>query len=140
MRIYITALSALLLAGCSKPTVSARTFYTSRNDLAAYVIGTPDPQIATKGLGQSIWVRWTAPELCEKTHLDVTIRFNDASERHETYPVANKFGWIMVEIKDTEYKKKKGLASYSISLRKGEIILASTQHKMWTDKIQIEDL
>ncbi len=140
MKTYALALFTLLAAGCSKPSVSARTFYTSRDDLAAYVIGTPDPQIASKGLGQSIWVRWRAPELSEKTHLDATILFNDESERHETYPVANKFGWMMVEIKDTEYKEKKGLASYSISLCDGETILASTKHKMWIDKIEIEDL
>jgi len=141
VKIYVVALCAFLVAGCSKqPSVCARTFYTSRNDLAAYVIGTPDPQIATKGLGQSIWVRWTAPKAHENTHLDVTIRFNDESERHETYPIHNRFGWVMVEIKDTEYKEKKGLAAYSISLREGETILATTKHKMWVDKIEIKDL
>jgi len=140
MRIYALLLSAIFVAGCSKPSVCARTFYTSRNDLAAYVVGTPDPQIATKGLGQSIWVRWTAPALSETIYLDVTIRFADESERHETYPVQNRYGWLMVEITDTEYKKTKGLAAYSISLKDGENILATTKHKLWIDKIQIDDM
>jgi len=133
-------LSLLVLSSCAQPKLQVRTFYTSRNDLASYVLDTPDPLKSTKGLGQTVWIRWSGRNLPNETHLDVTLRFNDLSERHEQYPLSSTCGWIMVDIPDHEYKQKGGLLSYAIKLRTKDEVLATSYHKMWTDKIEIQEL
>ena len=64
MRCTLALLFGIIcLTGCSTPEIKARTFYTSRKDLASYVIDTPDPEKRTIGQGQVIWVRWTCPQV-----------------------------------------------------------------------------
>ncbi len=139
MRLPLFLLSLCLCAGCSKPTVSARSFYTSRADLASYAIDTPDPEKASKGLGQAIWISWRCPSLDKETMMDVTLRFVNGKERKVSYPIDQRIGWFMVEITPEERKETDGLLSYFIQLRRGDTPLATTQHKLWVEKIEIKE-
>jgi len=131
--------SSLFLAACSTPTVTARTYYTSRTDLASYVLDTPDPLKETKGLGQLIWVRWSTPSLENTPVLSVRIRFAKGSQKDETYPIDRKYGWLMVEIPHQEREERGEIQSYSIQMKSNEQTLAQTQHTMWVEKIEIQD-
>ena len=127
------------LTACSTPEIKARTFYTSRKDLASYVIDTPDPEKTTIGLGQVIWVRWTCPHVDPTTVVDATIRFKNGSERHSVYPVDTQYGWLTLEIPSDEHKERGDILSYKILLKRGDEILATTQHKLWVERITITE-
>ena len=129
----------MCLTACSTPEISARTFYTSRRDLASYVIDTPDPEKTTMGIGQEIWVRWICPQVDPQTVIDTTIRFNDRSERHAVYPVDSRYGWLTLEVPSDEHKEKGDILSYKILLKHGDEVLASTQHKLWVEAVTITD-
>ena len=131
--------AVICLTACSTPEISARTFYTSRKDLASYVIDTPDPEKTSMGLGQAIWVRWICPQVDPDTVIDATIRFDNSSERHDIYPVDSRYGWLTLDIPSDERKEKEGILSYKILLKHGDEILASTQHKLWVEKINISE-
>jgi len=130
----------VFITGCTKPTVTARSFYTSRKELASYVIDTPDPAKSTEGLGQLIWVSWKAPKLQKDTYLDAIIRFHDGSEEHTCYPISRGWGWMMIPISPEIRTKRHGMLSYKIILRHNETELAHTQHKLWVEKIAIAAL
>lgn len=137
MKGCLLLLGLFLCVGCSEPTIRARSFYTSRADLASYIIDTPDPEKSTKGLGQVIWISWRCPTLEKETAIDVTLRFANGSERKVSYPIDQRLGWLMVEITPEERKVNDGLLSYFIELRHGKDRIASTQHKLWVEKIVI---
>lgn len=128
------------LTGCVGPRVQARSFYTSRRDLASYVIDTPDPEKATKRLGQRIWVTWVTPSYDADTHLDVTLRFADKTERKELLPITSKLGEAYLEISPEETRKTGGLLSYKILLCQKDSVLAKTKHKLWVEKVTITDV
>lgn len=137
---FFVVIGCLLATACSSPYISARSFYTSRKDLASYVLDTPDPDKTTMGLGQLIWVRWKAPRAENDLVIDSTLRFTDGSEKNTVYPVDPHGGWLMIEISSEERKEKGDLLSYTILLRRDGEILASTQHKLWVEKVEIVDL
>ena len=128
------------LTGCVGPRVQARSFYTSRRDLASLIIDTPDPEKTTKRLGQRIWVTWQTPSYDADTHLAVTLRFVDGTERDELHPVLSKLGEAYIEISPKETRKTGGLLSYKILLCQKEAILAITKHKLWVEKIKISEV
>ena len=131
-------LALLFCAGCSEPKIQARTFYTSRADLASYVIDTPDPDKSTKGLGQVLWISWSNPSLIvDETTIDVILRFKNEKERKVSYPIVQRAGWLMVEITPEERQANDGILSYHIELRQNKSIIASTKHKLWVEKITI---
>ena len=121
------------------PSVQARSFYTSRRDLASFVVDTPDPEKSTKRLGQKIWVTWQTPSYNENTHLEVTIRFIDGRERQETLPITSKIGEMYIQITPHEVVATGGLLSYKILLTQKEEVLATTKHKLWVEKIEIAE-
>ena len=129
----------LCLTGCSSPEIKARTFYTSRRDLASYVIDTPDPEKTTTGLGQVIWVRWECPQVDSETVVDATIRFKKGGDRHDVYPIDSRYGWLEIEVPSDERKEKGDILSYKILLKHGTETLASTQHKLWVEPITITE-
>jgi hypothetical protein len=138
-RLFALLTGMLCLTACSTPEISARTFYTSRRDLASYVVDTPDPEKTTIGLGQVIWVRWVCPETDSETAIDAIIRFKDGSEKNIVSPVDTRYGWLMLEIPSDERKEKGDILSYKILLKRGSETLASTQHKLWVEPIKITE-
>lgn len=138
-RVFALLTGTLCLTACSTPEITARTFYTSRKDLASYVVDTPDPEKATIGLGQVIWVRWVCPDTDSETAIDATIRFKDGSEKNIVSPIDARYGWLMLEIPSEEHKEKGDILSYKILLKQGSEILASTQHKLWVEQIKITE-
>ena len=130
MKIVVLLLGLLSITACTSPEIKARSFYTSRKDLASYMLDTPDPDKTSTELGQVIWVRWFCPTLDPETVIDATLRFKDFSERHQTYPVQSRYGWLMIEVPSNEYAEKGGIIGYDILLRRGEDTLASTAHKL----------
>ena len=137
VRAFALVLGLVALTACSSPEIKARSFYTSRKDLASYVLDTPDPEKSTMGLGQVVWVRWVAPRVEEGVVIDATMRFKDGSEKNTVYPVDSKWGWLMIEIPSKERTEKGDLLSYKILLRRNDEVLASTQHKLWVEKVEI---
>lgn len=139
VRTFFSLLAFVFLSGCTTPQVNARTFYTSRKDLASYILDTPDPEKTTMGLGQVIWVRWYCPKIESGTVIDATLRFNNGTEKNQTYPVDERKGWLMVDIPSEEHKEKGDIVSYKILLRHNNDILASTRHKLWVEKVEVKD-
>ena len=139
VRSFFFLLGCLFLTSCSAPHVTARTFYTSRKDLASYILDTPDPEKTTIGLGQVIWVRWAAPRAANGVVIDATLRFTGGSEKNTVYPVDSIGGWLMIEIPAEERKERGDLLSYNILLRRNDETIAKTQHKLWVEKIEIKD-
>ena len=140
MRAFALLFGLLFLTACSSPTITARSFYTSRKDLASYVLDTPDPEKSTMGLGQTVWVRWMVPTVEEGLVIDATLRFKDGSEKTSIYPIDSKWGWLMIEVSSEERTQRGDLLSYKILLRHNDEILASTLHKLWVEKVEIKDV
>jgi len=140
MRCALALLCGIIcLTGCSTPEIKARTFYTSRKDLASYVIDTPDPEKRTIGQGQVIWVRWTCPQVDSETFIYATIRFKNGPERQIVLPVDARYGWLSLEVPSDERKEKGDILSYKILLKRGEETLATTQHKLWVEPIMVSE-
>ena len=136
----LLSLALFSLTGCFGPNVQARSFYTSRRDLASFVIDTPDPEKSTKRLGQQIWVTWQTPSYNADTYLDATLRFIDGSERKEVVPITSKMGETYLKISPDEIRTTGGLLSYKIILVQKDTPLAVTKHKLWVEKIEIQDV
>jgi hypothetical protein len=140
VRSILLIIVLFFLTSCGSAKVRARTLYTNRSNLASRILDTPDPLKGNTGLGQCIWVRWNVPKQYNDLQLDVTIRFENKTERHELFPVQGLFGTLSIEISPSEYLEKGPLLSYQILLKSGDCVVASTRHKLWVEKIEILDV
>ncbi len=140
MRSILLIIALITLTACSSSKVRARTLYTNRSNLSSRILDTPDPAKGEAGLGQCIWIRWNVSQRYENLQLDVTIRFENSTERLEQIPVEGLFGTQTIEITSPEYKEKGAILSYQILLKSGDRIIASTKHKLWVEKIEIQDV
>lgn len=140
MRSFLLIIALFTLTACSSAKVRARTLYTNRSNLASRILDTPDPAKGATGLGQCIWIHWNVSQQYDDLKLDVTIRFENKTERHEQFPVQGLFGTQTVEIPSSEYTENGPLLSYQILLLSGERVIASTKHKLWVEKIEIHDV
>jgi hypothetical protein len=140
----ILALSAtqLIFTSCSHTYVSARIYPYSRKDLPSYHIDTPDLLKANILPTEVLAIDWKLPSSSDSAsyHLNVTMRFFDESEKEVDIPLSSLFGKKIIELSQDEYKGSKGgIKSYRILLMEGSNIIAQTRHKLWEDKIIIQD-
>jgi len=129
------------LASCHYQLVSAQTEYITRQSLASYHIGTPDPNLNHPVLGQRLIVRWTLPETFKKyndLHLEIVIRLHDHSERTLIVPICDFIYTYIYVLSKEEFCATEGIATYKIDLVGNGCILYKWRHQLWVNKIEIK--
>lgn len=140
------ATAQFFLTGCSHSYVSSRVYPYTRKDLASYHLDTPDPVKATMLPTQVIAIDWKLPlsalrKGTDQYKLVAFIRYQDETEKQVEIPVTSIFGKTRIEIDPQEANgsPKGGIKSYKILLMRNSEVIAQSRHKLWEDKIKIEE-
>lgn len=132
-------LCLLILNSCaSKDTLSAFTEYVTREQLASYIIGTPDPALNSPPVGQKLYISWNLPleyNDCE-LFIKLKIRFKDKSEIEEWIKINKRSGTYVYALLNKEYFNRKGFLSYKIELYGNDLLIKEWCHQMWVEIIK----
>lgn len=134
-------LSILFLVSCNSSYLSVHTDYFSRENLASYYVGTPDPRLNNPPIGQRLIVTWAVPRSCNgyysDLHLEVTIRFRNRKEVREIYPITRLHGTYVYSLLNEDYIETRGMLSYKVDLVADGKVLEQWRHQIWADLIEI---
>lgn len=129
-----------LLTSCNQSYLSVHTDYFSRESLASFYVGTPDPRLDNPPIGQRLIISWSIPKLifkCDDLHLKLKIRFRNREELIERIAICRAHGHYLYTLLNEEYMSKRGILTYTVDLiRDGEII-EEWRHQIWTDLIDL---
>ena len=140
-RTLLLLVTTLLFTSCARPWLSVKMRSFDRNDLASYVVDTPDPAKETLVFGQRLYIRWYLPqETFEQAPvtLNIRVRLQNEQEIQEEIPVHGRWGSYMWMIQGKEYSTSGGILAYRITLTSNGTTLAQSSHKFWVEKIQID--
>lgn len=134
-------LLVLALSSCSRDsTIHVQTIYLTKERLASYYVGTPDPQLLNPPIGQQILISWSVPFdylEYEDLHLHIRVRLRNHQEVVVDYPIAKRCGSYTYQVTDEEYLACKGILTYKVDLMSGDTLLEEWKHQLWHELIVI---
>lgn len=133
--------SILFLAAACSSGISVQNQYFSREDLASYKVGTPDPDRNCPPIGQRLLVQWRfTPDVMARGSLELvmTVRLRNYNEERIVIPVRCSRGSYIYELANERYFNSCGVATYKIeTVSCGEVIHV-WKHQLWCELITID--
>jgi len=139
--VYIIFLLFLLSSCASKP-LDVQTEYWRRQDLASYIIDTPDPAKAEPLFGQRIRISWSVSKKefnQGPLSLEITVRLRNDEKLFHTKTLESPSGEYLFEVIGDNYTKKGGVLSYRVDLLSNGTIIHERHHKFWVEEITVTD-
>lgn len=137
---YKLLLLALLICGCTHRSLTVQTQYFSAENLASYVVDTPDPLLNTPPIGQRLIISWDLKEWdwYEKFHLKLTVRYANREEITQDVALYKKSGYYLFEVMNSDYCETGGIQTYKVELIGDDTVLNEWRHQLWRDLIIIQ--
>ncbi len=140
--LYFLFLSPLLMTtGCMKHHLHLQTDYLSRENLASYHVGTPDPLLYCPPIGQRLIMSWSVPrEWLREEELKVALHliYRNHTQEYKEIFLIKSHGLYLFTLINEDYFEKGGILTYKAELIKGDQILDEWCHQLWTDLILID--
>lgn len=132
----------MLFCTCScAPYLSIQTQYLSREHLASFHVGTPDPKLNEPVIGQRLLIQWSLPAQeikSEQLILFLKVRYRNHQEKEVSIPIQNKRGTYLYIIENEEYLQTGGILTYFAEIRSEACVLVTWKHPLWTQLIQLK--
>lgn len=128
------------LSGCSQPPITAQTEYITRQGLASYRIGTPDPNLNHPVLGQRLIIKWSLDNACmnySNLHMDIILRFRNGTERNLVFPIYKASGTTIYSLPAEDFCQNQGIVSFKIDVIGNDTLLYAWRHQLWVDLINV---
>src|SRR6202043_138623 len=112
----------------------------SRENLASYIIETPDPYLNNPMIGQRIIITWTLKKrhlLYQDLHLKISIRFRNKKELILTHSITQAKGTYIYALLNQDYIDNNGILTYKVELIGDGYLLDEWLHQMWTKLILV---
>ena len=140
---YLIALliAILFLTGCSFQPLTVQTQFLNRENLASFIIGTPDPSLDNPSIGERLFIQWSlsSPDFDgEDLILNLKVRFRNYQENEINIPIENKRGYYLYDLINQDYCDSGGILTYLAEIRKGDCVIASWKHPLWTPLITFD--
>jgi hypothetical protein len=131
----------VLLTGCGSVKLSVRTAYCGEEQLAAYYVGTPDPNLSKPLIGQRLILTWSLPKRDYKhktTFLDLKVRFKDKTEEHVHFPIVHRDSYYIFHVSDKKFIESGGILTYKAEMQRDGTLIKSWYHPLWAELITFE--
>ena len=132
---------AVLFTGCVKHHIRLQTDYLSRENLASFHVGTPDPLLYCPPLGQRLIMSWAVPYGWlreEDLKINLHMIFRNHTEECIQITLSRTHGLFTYCLVNEDYFEKGGILTYKAELIKGDLLLDEWVHQLWTDLIVID--
>ncbi|MEC7839160.1 MAG: hypothetical protein VX777_03875 [Chlamydiota bacterium] len=134
--------SLLILTSCNKNLLRVQVDYISKESLASYHVGTPDPRLIYPPVGQRMIISWLIP----KQHFDtnditikVTMHFGDHSIDTLNITPKNAMGMYVYCLLNDRYYDKCGFLTYKAEVCCNGMVIEKWQHHLWTELITFDE-
>jgi 3-deoxy-7-phosphoheptulonate synthase len=126
-----------VFSGCVREKLSAFSEYVNREDLASYLVGTPDPSLNYPTVGQRLYIHWDLPKeyAGQELMLKLTMRFRDKSEIVQPVELYQLFGTYVFELLNDDFFDRQGFLTYKIELFADQEPIEKWCHQMWVELI-----
>lgn len=141
IKAFILLVLAFVATGCVKHHIRLQTDYLSRENLASYHVGTPDPLLYCPPIGQRLIMSWSVPYgWIHELDLKIQLRmiFRDHTEECVEITLARAYGLFTYCLVNDDYFEKGGILTYQATLIKGDEVIDEWRHQLWTELITIE--
>lgn len=138
--LFLFCALSFLLTGCMQSPISAQTEYITRQGLASYIIGTPDPNLNHPVVGQRLIIKWSLPDSdlnYSDLHMEITLRFYNGSERSFALPICKTCGTYIYSLPAEDFCQTEGIASFKFDLMGDGCVLYMWRHQLWVDLINV---
>jgi hypothetical protein len=128
-------------SGCLLHRLDVQTQYLSRENLASYHVGTPDPNLDNPIIGQRLLIQWS---LCaneiegQVLFLHLLIRLRDHREQEFDIPITKKWGFYIYDLTNEDYCTSGGVLTYKAEIRNESCVIASWKHPLWANLITFD--
>lgn len=134
------SLLLLCLSSCLSSRLAVYTDYLSRENLASYIVDTPDPFLNNPMVGQRLIITWTLKKrhmLYQDLHLKISIRFRNKKELILTHSITRPKGTYVYTLLNQDYIDNNGILTYKVELIGDGYLLDEWLHQMWTKLILV---
>lgn len=141
LHLAILCILSIIATSCERPLISAQTEFITRQSLASYQIGTPDPHLNHPVLGQRLMVKWNLPDNYmnyQDLHLETIVRFYNGTEQTYNFPITKTSGLHTLTVSAQTFCQTNGIVSYKINLIGDGCILSEWRHQLWVEIIKVE--
>lgn len=145
MNPYLRIFAIVLLLGtssCTHPTLNVFSTYVTRESLASYYVGTPDPLLNAPNVGQKLYIRWHLPSsylALQPLQLKLHMRFHNRKFDILVIPITRLCGIYVYELLNKEFFDTEGLMSYKVEVIANDQVLEEWRHIMWVEPITFEE-
>lgn len=121
----------LCLCGCTHRSLTVQTQYFSKENLASFIINTPDPLLNTPPIGQRLIISWDLKQewvWYEKFNLKLTVRYQNRQEITQDIAIYKKYGTYLFEVTNENYCDTGGIQTYHVELIGDEMVISEWRH------------
>ncbi|MEM1282013.1 MAG: hypothetical protein AAGG81_00510 [Chlamydiota bacterium] len=113
----------------------------SRENLASYHVGTPDPRLIFPPLGQRMIVSWYVPSAefnREDISIKISIIYGNHTQEDIWYKPKQNCGMYVRALLNEEYFEKCGILTYRSEMYACDQLIKCWKHHLWTELITFE--
>ncbi len=122
--------------------LSVQTQYVSYEDLASYIVNTPDPLLNNPPIGQKIIISWALPPkyFCmNDLHIELTMRFRTNHEIcTQKIPIDKRSGLYVYSLLNDDYLRTNGIETYKVSIIGNGQVIEQWRHQLWVELICLD--
>ena len=135
MHRYLIVSFLFLLSSCSRPLLQVHSEFVTGEELASYIVKTPDHRKEDPPVGQRLQVAWNMLE--ETGEIALHMRFGNMEEKSVRKTVHQKSGLFNYSLLRDDYFSKKGISTYRAELIVDGEVVAEWHHALWTPLVRV---
>lgn len=130
--------AALLFTGCNREVLRMQVDNISRESLASYQIGTPDPRLIYPPVGQRLVVSWFVPIkefVAGDIEIHIFIVYGDYSREELSFRPRQSCGMYLRTLLNENYFTKCGYLSYRSEMYASGKLIKEWRHQLFREPI-----
>ncbi len=115
----------------------------SRENLASYHVGTPDPRLIHSPLGQRMIVCWYLPKQdfnLQDFSIKISIIYGNHTQEDIWYKPRQYCGMYVRALLNEQYFEKCGILTYKSEMYACDQLIKCWKHHLWTELITFDNL
>ncbi|CDR33958.1 hypothetical protein [Criblamydia sequanensis] len=127
---------------CTRSPFQVHLEYISKEQLASYHVGTPDPRLVLMPVGQRVVIQWRLEEPIFDLgtwKIALYFRYKNQTEGFSEIFLIKSRGQHIFELADEQYFSTCGILAWKAELIKDDEVMLVKQHLLWTRLIEFED-
>lgn len=142
LRFFLILCCAALFTGCFQRHLRIQVDYLSRESLASFHVGTPDPRLLYPPVGQRLILTWTFPKKYANYgdhSIRLTLHFGNYTEEQLWIYPKEAYGVYCYCLANQHYFDKKGLLAYKAELFVDGCLIEEWNHQLWARLITFDN-